>query len=292
MQDLTIAMIFMALLSIGIFFTLRVLLRPAHPRLLDAIAVSLVLLVGVYTRFVWGQLWIVRWIPFASAIILANWFPLLLAALAAVVWVRTQTESFLRRLPVQLLLITGAIWSVAYVVPRTPPVCGDLWIEPTPLVPFRICRQTTPHTCSAAASATILDAIGVRTSEAEMAALCLTKEGTTWLGLYHGLSVRLRGSGFRAEFFECSPDELGEITSQFPALLCCELTDEVDAAYPEYRELDGWYPGIAHSTVLFGRLGDRYFIGDPSQVQPEIWTNDDIQRLWTGQGLRIVPDSI
>jgi hypothetical protein len=43
--------------------------------------------------------------------------------------------------------------------------------------------------------------------------------------------------------------------------------------------------------VLFGRFEDRYLIGDPSQLQPEIWTNDDIQRLWTGQGLRIVPDS-
>ena len=291
MEDLTIAMIFMALLSIGIFTALRLLLQRAHPRLLDAIAAVLVLLVGVYARFVWGQLWIVNWIPFASAIVLANWFPLLLAALASVVWVRTQTESFLRKLPIQLLLIAGAIWSMAYVIPRTPPTCGDLWIEPTRLVPFRICRQTTPHTCSAAASATILNALGIETSEAEMAALCLTKEGTTWLGLYHGVTVRLRGSGFHAEFFECSSDQLGEITSQFPALLCCELSDKVDAAFPEYRELDGWYPGISHSTVLFGRLEDRYLIGDPSQLQPESWTNDDIQRLWTGQGLRIVPDS-
>jgi len=289
MEDLTVAMIFMALVSIGIFFLFRLILFKASPLLLDSIAVAIVLLVGVYVRLVWGQLWIVRWIPFASAIVLANWFPILLAALAAVLWVRTQSQSFLRRLPMQLVLITGAIWSVVYVIPRNPPECGDVWIEPTPFSPFRICRQTTPYTCSAAASATILTALGIESTEAEMAALCLTKEGTTWLGIYHGLSVRLRGSGLKVEFFECTPAELGEVISSYPALLCCELSDEVDAQVPSYREVDGWIAGIAHSTVLFGKIADRYFIGDPSQVEPEIWTEDDMKNLWTGRGLRIVP---
>jgi hypothetical protein len=281
-------MIFMALLSMVIFFSVRSLMANASPFLLDSSAVVLVLLVGVYVRLVWGQLWIVRWIPFSSVIVLSNWFPLILGALAGVLWVRTKSQTFLRRLPTQLLLIAGAVWSVAYVIPRTPPACGTSWIEPTVFVPFRICRQTTPYTCSAAATATIQASMGIETSEEEMAALCLTREGTTWLGIYHGLSVRLRGSGFRTEFFECDQEELGEVTAEFPALLCCELTDEVDAAVPKYREFDGWIPGIAHSTVLFARSGDRYLIGDPSQSEPEIWTDDDIANLWTGRGLRIV----
>lgn len=288
MEDLTAAIILMAVLSVAIFYLFRTVLSNAPERLLDGIAAVLVILVGVYVRLVWGQLWIVRWIPFSSAIILSNWFPLILAALAAVLWVRTKTQSILRRLPVQTLLIAGAIWSVVSVIPDKPPVCGNVWIEPSLFVPFRICRQTTPHTCSAAAAATILQSLGIEASEAELAALCLTKQGTTWLGLYHGLAVKLHGTGFRAEFFECATSELPEVVSEFPALLCCELSDAVDAEHPHYYEIDGWRPGIKHSTVLFETAHGRHLIGDPSQIEPEIWTDIDMDNLWTGKGLRIV----
>lgn len=290
MEDLTIAIILMALLSITFFFLFRMVLSNVPERLLDGIAAVLVILVGVYVRLVWGQLWIVRWIPFSSVIILSNWFPLILGALAAVLWVRTKTQPILRRLPIQTMLIAGAIWSVVYVIPDKPPACGDVWIEPSIFVPYRICRQTTPHTCSAASAATILYSLGIEASESELAALCLTKQGTTWLGLYHGLASKLRGTGFRAEFFECGTSELPGIVSEFPALLCCELSDVVDAQYPHYYEIDGWRPGIKHSTVLFETAHGRHLIGDPSQIEPEIWTDADMSNLWTGQGLRIVRD--
>lgn len=288
MQDLTIAMVAMALLSIAIFFAVRRMLRNVPGVLLDALAAALVLSVGVYVRLVWGQLWIVKWIPLSSVIVLSNWFPLILAALAAVLWVRTKSQTFLRRLPAQLLLLIGAVWSMVYVIPDKPPVCQNSWIDARPAVPFRICRQTTPYTCSAAALATILGSLGIETTEAEMAALCLTKEGTTWLGIYHGLSVRLKGTPYRAEFFECTREELDDVTSEHPALLCCELSDEVDTREPFYREINGWVPGIKHSTVLFGRRGERYLIGDPSQFEPEVWSEQDMDNLWTGSGLRIV----
>ena len=288
MEDLTFAMVFMALMSIGIFFLVRRVLLNASPLILDGTASVLVVLIGVYVRLVWGQLWIVKWIPLASVIVLSNWFPLLLGALAGVLWVRTQSQSFLRRLPAQAILIGGAIWSVVYVIPQTPPVCGSEWIEPTQFIPFRICRQTTPFTCSAAAAATILVSLGIETSEEDMATLCLTKEGTTWLGLYHGLSIRLRGTPYKAEFFECDVDELDAVIASHPALLCCQLSDEVDELVPEYSAIKGWKPGVAHSTTLFAHVSGRFLLGDPSQPEPEIWTEDDMSYLWTGRGLRIV----
>lgn len=290
MEDVTLAIVFMSMMSIGVFFAVRRLLLKAPALLLDSLAVAVVLLIGVYVRLVWGQLWIVKWIPLASVIVLSNWFPLSLGALAGILWVRTKSQTMLRRLPAQMLLIAGAIWSEVYVIPHTPPRCESEWIESTPLFPFRICRQTTPYTCSAAAAATVLAALGVETSEEEMAALCLTGKGTTWLGLYHGLTVRLRSTGYRAEFFECGIDELDEVVAEYPALLCCELTNDIDEQFPEYRNTDGWLPGIAHSTVLFACVDAQFVIGDPSQPSPELWTAEDIANLWTGRGLRIVRD--
>ena len=288
MEELWLAMAMMVLLSVAIFFVTRRLVTNSHPPLLDGLAVVIVLLVGLYVRFVWGQLWIVEWIPLPSVIVLANWFPLFLGALAGVLWERTKSQTFIRRLPSQALLIGATIWSEVYVIPRTPPQCGDEWIEPTEIIPYRICLQTTPKTCSAAAAATILTSLGIQTNEKEMAALCLTREGTTWLGLYHGLSIRLRGTGFKAEFFECDVDGLDQVTAEYPALLCCQLSNDVAAEFPVYSEERGWKVGISHSTVLFRHVGPYYLIGDPSQKDPELWSDDDVANLWTGTGLRIV----
>jgi hypothetical protein len=130
--------------------------------------------------------------------------------------------------------------------------------------------------------------LGIDTTEEEMASLCLTQEGTTWLGLYHGLSTRLRGSGYKPEFFECTVEQLPDVIAQFPALLCCELSDSIDEQFPEYQEIDGWIPGIAHSTVLFAAINGQHFIGDPSQPEPELWSVENMTHLWTGRGLRIV----
>ena len=62
MTDLRLAMALMTLLSIASFMSVRRLCAKANPRVLDAAAAGLVLLIGVYIRFVWGQLWIVKWI--------------------------------------------------------------------------------------------------------------------------------------------------------------------------------------------------------------------------------------
>jgi hypothetical protein len=260
--------------------------------------VVIVLLVGLYVRFVWDQLWIVKWIPLPSVIILANWFPLLLGALAGILWKRMQKQPMARRLPMQAVLMAATVLSEIHVLPRNVPQCKDEWIEKTDLTPYRICRQTTLHTCSAAAAATILTALGQQTTEAEMARLCLTREGTdwlglkregtTWLGLYHGLSIRLRGSGFKVEFFQGTVEDLGAVTREFPALLCCELTPDVDASFPVYQNDRGWVPGVAHSTVLLYHAPPVYFIGDPSQFEPEYWSQQDVWNLWTGTGLRVV----
>ena len=288
MADLRLAMALMMLLSVASFLGVQRLCAKAGPRVLDAAAAALVLIVGVYIRLVWGQLWIVKWIPLPSVVILANWFPVLLGILAGILWQRLRSYSMPRRIPIQLLLIGATVWSEIYVIPRKRPECGNEWIEPTAEVPFRICVQTTPYTCSAASAATILDSLGIPSSEKEMAELCLTGEGTTWLGLYHGLSLRLQGTGLGIDFFEGNLTDLDVATADFPVLLCCRLSDEVDRANPDYRDRSGWIPGIAHSIVLFGRVETVYAVGDPSQESLELWTEQDVINLWTGQGLRIV----
>jgi len=307
MHDIRLALGLIGFLSVGIFFAVRRIGKWIPPRGLDVSAVLLIGLMLAYLHFVWGQLWIVRWIPLPSVIILSNWFPLLLAALAAVVWVRmggdaasaaeeeATTADMQRSVPVaarrtvlMVGMVIGGIWSVMYFIPQKPPECGNEWDPPIhPDIPWSVCRQTHPTTCSAASSATILTALGIPTTEQEMARLCLTRNGTTWLGLYHGLATKLLGTNYRAEFFESDLATVQEVAKRHPVLLCCQLDVKTAKRHPHLSSEDGWIPGLAHSVVYFGVFDGQHIIGDPSRGY-EAWTASYLEELWTGQGLRIV----
>jgi|GEM_PF-471122 len=311
MHDIRLALGLIGFLSVAIFLLGRRVARMLPPRALDMAAVALLLLMAAYLKYVWGQLWIVQWIPLPSVIVLSNWFPLLLAALAAVVWQRLGGEATkttadesdegeaaiasplhsgpglaIRRTVMMAALTGGAIWSVMYFVPTTPPECGTYWEPPYPPFPWSVCRQTNPNTCSAASSATILVALGIPATEQEMAHLCLTRNGTTWLGLYHGLATKLIGTGYRVGFFESDIDDLPDLGSSHPLLLCCKLDAAAAEQLPEYERDGGWIRGTAHSVVYFGQFNGRHIIGDPSRGY-EAWSDRDMEILWTGQGLHI-----
>lgn len=286
MEDIRLAIALMAFISIAAFTLTYRLFRHQSHLILDVSAFGIVCTIVAYVYVVWGQLWIVKWIPLPSVIILSNWFPPLLASLAAVVWIRLLHTTVLRRLPVMLMLFVAAVYSLTYFIPTEAPECGDEWVRPNNTFLLPVCRQTTKFTCSAAAAATVLNAFGIPATEQEMARLCLTRSGTTWLGLYHGLSTKLLGTNLRVTFLEGEIQDLERHVSTSPILLCCRLDPQVAEQAPEYVNTGGWIPGTAHTVVYFGRIGDKHLIGDPSQGY-EAWSTQDLSLLWTGTGLSI-----
>lgn len=292
MEDIRLALGLIGFLSIGAFLLTFRLLKNRSRAFLDACAVVNVALIFAYMYFVWGELWIVEWIPLPSVIILSNWFPIFLGSLGAIVWrwMEHGDGPAWRPLPIMAVIVGGAVYSLTYFVPQEPPDCDNKWLEPAPGILWPICLQTTPYTCSAAASATLLNTIGVETTEQEMATLCLTKSGTTWLGLYHGLSTKLLTEKQRIEFFEGDVAVLSRTAEESPVLLCCELTPEMAEKAPAYVVNGGWVPGMAHTVVYFGQRDGMHLIGDPS-VGYEIWRDQDLDALWTGTGLRMLLES-
>lgn len=289
MHDIRLAIGLLAFVSVAVFTTTLRLLRGRSRTVLDVTGVAVLGLLILYIIYVWGQLWIVKWIPLPSVIVLSNWFPLFMSALAGIVWLRLEPPTLARRLPAMLLIVAGSVLSVVWFVPISSPECQDEWIPPYPSPPliWPICRQTRDDTCSAAAAATILNTLEIETTEQEMAELCLTKSGTTWLGLYHGLATKLLHSPYRLEFFEGEADALNSASLVSPMLLCCMLDMEDADAVPEYVIHGGWKPGTAHSVVYFGMIGDQHIIGDPSRGY-ESWSEADMETLWTGAGLKVV----
>ena len=284
MEDIRLAAALIVFIAIATFAVVRRLLIGRSPVFLDVSAVLVIAVGGAYVYLVWGQLWIVKWIPLGSVIILSNWFPILSAALAAVVWLRI--EDLTRRIIVVSALVGISAYSLTSFIPAEPPDCGNKWVEPAVGVLWPVCLQTTDDTCSAAAAATILNTINVETTEQEMAELCLTRSGTTWLGLYHGLSTKLLGTNHRVEFFEGNIGDIEEMATVHPVLLCCELDPQVAEIAPDYVTNGGWIPGTAHSVVYFGTVRGGHLIGDPSRGY-ELWDTRDLNTLWSGTGLKL-----
>lgn len=285
MEDIRLAVGLIGFISVAAFAVTFRLLRSRSSLFLDLIAVFIVGLTIAYVLLVWGQLWIVQWIPLPSVIILSNWFPILMSSLAAAVWLRLEPASIARRMPIMAVLLAASTFSLTYFIPRKPPECGDKWVRPVPPLTLPVCLQTTRYTCSAAAAATLLKTIGVDSSEQEMATLCLTRSGTTWLGLYHGLATKVMGTPYHVEFFDSDLSGIEDMAQGRPVLLCCELDPAIAEMVPSYVTEGGWIPGTAHSVVYFGMIRGVHVIGDPSRGF-EVWRPRDLNALWTGTGLR------
>src|SRR5262249_50257934 len=146
------------------------------------------------------------------------------------------------------------------------------------------CLQTSRSTCSAASAATLLRAAGIDASEAEMANLCLTRDGTTWAGLYHGLKQKTADTPWDVEIFRGTLDELKQ-SSGHPALLSVELREKhADSGFAE----QGWVAGQAHTVVLFRFVHPTVaVVGDPA-IGRELWSAKDLEILWHGEGIRLI----
>ena len=88
MHDIRLAIGLIGFLSVAAFFLVVRLLRDRSPHLQTSLALGIVITIFLYVEYVWDQLWIVKWIPLPSVIVLSNWFPIFLAGLGACVWLR------------------------------------------------------------------------------------------------------------------------------------------------------------------------------------------------------------
>jgi hypothetical protein len=153
-----------------------------------------------------------------------------------------------------------------------------------------VCRQTTTATCSPAAAATLLSAVRIPATEAEMARLCLTTpSGTSSRGLYRGLKLKTEGTGYHVRVFQGDLADLRAALNQGPLLLNVKLVPR-PGVDPRFQRDWGWVPGVAHTVVLFGPLGASLFdAGDPA-VGREPWDRRALDTLWHGEALQLVHD--
>lgn len=277
MSDLIISLIIVLLLSSAAFVVAVRCCRLASQPVLNLVALLTLATGGLYFLFVWDQAVLASLVPVSGLIVLGNWFPVFAGFLAGIVW--CQRAGTMRRAIVTTFLAAVSVFALVAPMFGANPICSENWKGD-------ICLQTTPYTCTPASAATLLRVHGIDATESEMAELCLTRKGTNWMGLFRGLLLKTQGSPWKVEVFDVPAEGTREGVDG-PAILVARLPG--DQSTSQLVDTSGWIPGQAHSVVLLGDLNDDLVIvGDPSFGR-ELWRRSELQLLWTGRGIRLVP---
>ena len=278
MTDLYAGIAILALVSQFVLMATVWSTRNITRREATAVGVVVALLMVCYLRFIWKSSVLAEYLPYSAIVVLSNWFPLAAAFLAGITWTHGY-GSKLRRVLFGGILFATSCWSVVSPLIGEPPICENIWDE------HSVCRQTSRYTCTPAAAAMLLTWHGIQAEESEMAELCLTRKGTTWQGLFRGLTIKTRGEPYRVRVVECSWDELeNKLTG--PAILSVGI--DPSKPYPEiYTKHWGWMPGVWHSVMLRDIIPDgRLSIADPA-VGAEYWSEFDLKTLFRGRFLTL-----
>ncbi len=285
-NDLVLACATIGAAALGLFLLTSLVIHRLSFGLCNLLALGIVLGLFTYLNYVWYDVRLATLLPFASLVVLGNWLPLFAAMLAAVLRKRLVGQ------PVRQALFTGGLtlaggFALVQPILGQAPACSTKWDTQGN------CLQTTEFTCSAACAATLLKQHGIAASEQEMAELCLTRQGTSWQGLYRGLKLKTAGSHWDVEVKRCSIDELRTMAAEKrPIILSVGLAagQVVDS---EYTNEFGWIPGVNHSVILqrYNETGSAV-IADPTMAScAEHWDREQMQTLWRGYAVRLVKRS-
>ena len=282
MTDLYVALAVLGGLTIALFAGSLWCSYRISQVLSDLLAMLVVAVMFFYIRHLWYDVRLTRILPFSNLIVVGNWLPPLAGLLGGFAWRRIYGRIY-RKTLCTAALAAAAGYAAVLPILGEPPACFNEWDSDG------VCVQTTRHTCTPASAATLLRMYGIDATEAEMAALCLTRKGTTWMGLYRGLKHKTRGTRWDVEVIECSAADISDEPTE-PMLLSVGLGEEVAARDKSRLAEWGWQPGKGHSVLLLGkRSAGGFKIADPTPGYGiETWSTRDLKELFQGTAVRLV----
>lgn len=271
-------------LSTLAFYGAWCLSRNAPSRLCDLLATALVLALMLFIRDLWNSGSLARVLPFSNLIVLGNWMVPTVALLGGLAWRRIPGRNLRKGILIGTMMCVAG-YSLVHPLRGQVPHCDNKWRN-------EVCLQSTNASCSPASAATLLRWYKIPATEQEMAELCLTRtEGTYWQGLYRGLKIKTKGTEWDVEVFTNRDSvDLQDMVHEGPVILTVGIPKD-SYVNPVFEADWGWVPGVSHSVVLFEFLPEQLVrIGDPSVDDGlEKWTRADLDVLWHGHGIRLVP---
>jgi hypothetical protein len=278
MNDLYLALTVVSGASAGAFALGHSLARSVDARAAGARAVLACAFIVCFALSLRDRLFLTRMLPSSAVVIYGNALPPAVALLAGQAWRRIPGRAWRRASLVTPLALLCLCQSYGFLLAAPPPL-DHRWKD-------GVCRQTSPGSCSAAAAATLLRTCGIKTTESEMADLCLTRPaGTSMLGLYRGLKLKTAGTGWSVQAFR---GDVASLRTEAGAVILSVRLEAGADVDPRYEQAWGWTPGVAHTVVFYGFRSDgKADIGDPAAGR-EQWRVRDLKVLWHGDGIRLV----
>lgn len=233
----------------------------------------------VYVQCGYQSNWMLMLIPLSNVIVLGNWLPLFCSAIAGISAGDLTRPRWLRASLAATVLGIGG-YSLLH------PLMGESPVHRTTTRGW-VHMQSTDVSCAPAAAATLLAWHDLPATEKELADLSLTRpHGTLWSGTYRGLKQKTANTPLKVEVLNGTVDDLRRMRGPF--LLHVGLKDSKTAP-ARYTDREGWIPGRAHAVVLVRFDGpDRVLVVEPC-VGKQWWSVEDLQWLWHGQAMRLVP---
>ena len=278
LSDLTSAIFCILAVSAGCFQLGRRCGRSAS--LSRRMASQLVAMLGMlaYMLFLWNRPRLTTLLPSSDLIILGNWLPCW-AAFFVGVYLTSPGSGRARKSALSVLTLLLATYSTIAPVIGQPPECGISDSSET------LTYQTSPYTCSAACATSLLRLYGIEATEKELTELCLTREGTHWMGVYRGLKLKTANSEWTVVAEEYSEAAINR-NVHTPSILALNLDVSAFAEHVDH----GFQSDTGHSVVCLGndgRAGVAVF--DPSpDYGSEYWTDSIFRCVRGGVILRLV----
>jgi hypothetical protein len=280
-MDLYLAASLIALISLGAMIVGTRVGRQASHRTQFIVQLS-VLLVGIlYTFCAWNRPVLTQLLPHTGLIVLANWHPVIGSFFAGMYFTSSRVM-LCRRMLVGTATLGLAGYSIIAPLAGHPPEC-------IPSSASRILvSQSTPHTCSAAVAASLLRLHGIPATEGTMAELCLTREGTHWLGVYRGLKLMTRNSRWDVvvQPFSCAA---ARRLGRRPAIFAVNIDTEDIGTSVEH----GFCDNAGHSVLALGPSnGAGVVVFDPAPTYGiETWNKAMFDCVSSGVMLSLVARS-
>ena len=280
MGDIYLGLLILAVLDAALFAVGRAVGLRVSQRGSNLVAILSIAALIAYAASLWDQVVLARLLPFSNLVVVGNWYLPAAGWLGGLVSAQVNLANRRRWLSMSGLQCAALVTAISPLLGSVPH-CGNQWDG------SGICFQTTHQTCSAASAATLLKMHGIDATEQEMAELCLTRNGTSWMGLYRGLKRKTASTDWDVEISACSANELQALGP--PAILSVGLpsTDHLDLrTQAEF----GWTPGVRHSIVLLGYTNDDLVdIAEPTAgVGRERWSVSNLHEFYLGQCVRLV----
>ena len=283
--------LFTAMLTIGGLSVLAFQIGRRAASNCKALFIFTIIATAVFSICFQGDLGWASLVPHSSAVLLANFTPILLAFVAGFACNGLELRPSTRPAIVTALSLLAVVCLFA---PLVRPAIAPPEVNPAGETKGFVVLQSHDATCAPASAATLLQLHGIESNEKEMIGRCLTSQfGTEALGLYRGIKLGCEGTEFEVGVASRSPGDWF-LKGQLPNVALVRFSENEfgDSILGSHRSRQPtWIAGSGngedgHAVVIVDYRDGKWTVADPA-IGVIKWSDEELRSRFTGDAIFI-----